>query len=184
MSFVLLMVCAAAGGMAFGVAEERRKIMDIIGLGVRSTYQREASEKNQDRVRGSGFSDYLSARTQKGQTSRDAYVPSVRQEAIGCELYERQGVGARDTVGDSEEGITNYADREETGGVSSKTNIIVKSDGSRVLMVTMNIGGMETNMSIKISEATDMQDDSNSPNNTTQQGQAAGYMPDGDMAEN
>ncbi len=81
-------------------------------------------------------------------------------------------------------GNTNYVDREETGDRSSKTNIIVKPDGSRVLVVTMNIGGMETNMSIKISEATDMQNDSNSPNNTTQQGQATGYMPDGDMAEN
>ncbi len=48
-------------------------------------------------------------------------------------------------------GNINYADREETGDGSSKTNIIVKPDGSRVLVVTMNIGGMETNMSLKIS---------------------------------
>jgi len=158
--------------------------MDITGLGIRSTYQREASEKDQGRVRGSGFSDYLSARTQKDQASRDDYVPSVRQEVFGCETYQRQGVKADDTVGDSEEGNTNHADKRETGDTSSKTNIIVKPDGSRVLVVTMNIGGMETNMSLQISGPTDMQNDSNSPNNITQPGQAAGYMLDGDLAEN
>ncbi len=152
--------------------------MDIIGLGVRSTYQRETSEKNQDRVRGFGFSDYLSVRTRKDQASRDAYVPSVRREAIGCETYQRQGARAGDTVEDSEEGNTNHADREDVKDTSSKTNIIVKPDGSRVLVVTMNIGGMETNMSLKISEATDMQNDNNSPNNAMQQEQTTGYMTD------
>ncbi len=158
--------------------------MDITGLGVRSAYQRGASEKNQDRVKGSVFSDYLSVRTHKDQASKDDYVPSVRREVFGCETYQRQGVRADDTVGDSEEGNTNHADREDAKDTSSKTNIIVKPDGSRVLVVTMNIGGMETNMSLQISGPTDMQNDSKSPNNTRQPGQATGYMLDGNMAEN
>lgn len=45
-------------------------------------------------------------------------------------------------------------DNEESG---SKTNIIVKPDGSRVLMITMSLGGMETTMSIEISKPTEMQ---------------------------
>lgn len=45
-------------------------------------------------------------------------------------------------------------DKEET---VSKTNIIVKPDGSRILLVTMNFGGMETTMSIEISKPTEIQ---------------------------
>lgn len=35
----------------------------------------------------------------------------------------------------------------------------MKTDGSRVLMITMNIGGMETTMSLEISKPTNMQND-------------------------
>ena len=41
----------------------------------------------------------------------------------------------------------------ETG---TKSDIIVKPDGSRVLVVTMNVGGMQTTMSIEIAKPTDM----------------------------
>ena len=46
----------------------------------------------------------------------------------------------------------------------SKTNIIVKADGSRVLMITTKIGGMESVMSLEISKSTDMQNNSNFSN--------------------
>ncbi|MCI8482880.1 MAG: hypothetical protein HFH41_00905 [Lachnospiraceae bacterium] len=39
------------------------------------------------------------------------------------------------------------------------TEIIVKPDGSRVLVMTMHIGSMETTMSMEISKPTDMQND-------------------------
>ena len=42
----------------------------------------------------------------------------------------------------------------------TETDIIVKPDGSRVLVVTTNVGGMETTVSLKISEPTDMPNDS------------------------
>ncbi len=50
------------------------------------------------------------------------------------------------------------------------TNIIVKPDGSRVLVVTTTIGDMETTMSLEISKPTDM------PNGTSEEerGQAEG----------
>lgn len=38
----------------------------------------------------------------------------------------------------------------------TKTEIIVKPDGSRVLVTTMSIGGMETTMSLEISKPTKM----------------------------
>lgn len=44
------------------------------------------------------------------------------------------------------------ADNQES---ETKTDIIVKPDGSRVLVVTMSIGGMETTMSLEISKPTD-----------------------------
>lgn|SRR5574344_2110383 len=38
---------------------------------------------------------------------------------------------------------------------TTDSNIIVEADGSRVLVVTMKIGGVESTMSIKISDPTD-----------------------------
>ena len=43
-------------------------------------------------------------------------------------------------------------DKQES---DSKTDIIVKPDGSRVLVVTMSIGGMKTTMSLEISKPTE-----------------------------
>lgn len=51
---------------------------------------------------------------------------------------------------------------EEDAQSKTNTEIIVKPDGSRVLMVTINIGGMESTMSLKISEPTDL------PNNNSE----------------
>ncbi len=45
------------------------------------------------------------------------------------------------------------ADKQES---ESKTDIIVKPDGSRVLVMTMSIGGMETTMSLEISKPTEV----------------------------
>ena len=43
-------------------------------------------------------------------------------------------------------------DKQES---ESKTEIIVKPDGSRVLVMTMSIGGMETTMTLEISKPTE-----------------------------
>ena len=45
------------------------------------------------------------------------------------------------------------ADRQES---ETKTEIITKPDGSRVLVMTMSIGGMETTMSLEISKPTEV----------------------------
>lgn len=60
----------------------------------------------------------------------------------------------------------NPAGSQEPG---TKTEIIVKPDGSRVLVMTMSIGGMEATMSMEISKPTQM------PNGYS--GQDASHMP-------
>ncbi len=52
------------------------------------------------------------------------------------------------------------AEEEES---ETKSEIIVKPDGSRVLVVTMQVGGMETTMSLEISKPTAMQNDCSMP---------------------
>ena len=46
-------------------------------------------------------------------------------------------------------------EQEDKQESESKTEIIVKPDGSRVLVMTMSIGGMETTMSLEISKPTE-----------------------------
>ena len=49
-------------------------------------------------------------------------------------------------------GAIQQVDRQES---ETKTEIIAKPDGSRVLVMTMSIGGMETTMSLEISKPTE-----------------------------
>ena len=53
--------------------------------------------------------------------------------------------------------LHNNGELEQAGSQESETTteIIVKPDGSRVLMMTMSIGGMETTMSLEISKPTE-----------------------------
>ncbi|AOT72297.1 hypothetical protein [Geosporobacter ferrireducens] len=51
--------------------------------------------------------------------------------------------------------LEEYNALTESQESETSTNIIVKPDGSRVLVVTMNIGGMETTMSMEISKPTE-----------------------------
>lgn len=52
--------------------------------------------------------------------------------------------------------LTAAEDEPENETSETKTDIIVKPDGSRVLVITMKIGGMETTMSLEISKPTDI----------------------------
>ena len=51
------------------------------------------------------------------------------------------------------------SEEQEEEDSRTDTEIIVKPDGSRVLVVTMNVGGTETSMTLKISEPTAMPND-------------------------
>lgn len=52
-----------------------------------------------------------------------------------------------------------YQNMRQENGNGTDTEILVKPDGSRVLVMTMHIGSMETTMSMEISKPTDMQND-------------------------
>ena len=54
------------------------------------------------------------------------------------------------------------ADRQES---KTKTDIIVRPDGSRVLVMTMSIGGMETTMSLEISKPTEAPNENSKQDN-------------------
>ena len=71
------------------------------------------------------------------------------QDAVFADLPEEdEKVRKQDALQEQEDS------REEAGG--SQTQIVVKPDGSRVLMVTTRVCGMETTTSLKISDAGDM----------------------------
>lgn len=59
----------------------------------------------------------------------------------GCARYEKT--------------LEEYSESKESQESETSTNIIVKRDGSRVLVVTINLGGMETTMSLEISKPTE-----------------------------
>lgn len=62
--------------------------------------------------------------------------------------------------------------KKEIDKAETDTDIIVRPDGSRVLVVTMSVGGMETTMSLEISKPTDM------PNEIRQDGADGSQTPD------
>ena len=64
------------------------------------------------------------------------------------ERSEEEKVREQDVLSEKED------EAEESGG--SQTQIVVKPDGSRVLMVTTRVCGMETTTSLKISDQTSL----------------------------
>ena len=62
--------------------------------------------------------------------------------------------------------------KKEIEKAETDTDIIVRPDGSRVLVVTMSVGGMETTMSLEISKPTDM------PNEIRHDGADGSQTPD------
>lgn len=68
-----------------------------------------------------------------------------------------------------EKALEEYSASKESQESETNTNIIVKPDGSRVLIVTMNIGGMETTMSLEISKPTEFANEHTSDDSETNQ---------------
>lgn len=64
----------------------------------------------------------------------------------------------KDFSEDSKAAEGEESDTADTASKESETNsnIIVKPDGSRVLVITTSVGGMETQMSLEISKPTDL----------------------------
>lgn len=58
-----------------------------------------------------------------------------------------------------EERLDKEPEPKQNSQSETDSDIIVKPDGSRVLVVTMNLGGMASTMSLKISDPTSMPND-------------------------
>lgn len=154
--------------MGFSVTEKS------IGYGWEHIYQ-----KNN----GAGRSGAASAEAYLGQLHKRGRERSVSSgQTSAMELYERmrrfQAAEEEKEPGTDapvEEACQNAWTKEETAtakdiepaSVAGKdaqeeedsktdTEVIVKPDGSRVLVVTMNVGGTETSMTLEISEPTGM----------------------------
>ena len=100
---------------------------------------------------------------------------NTTHQASVLDVYHSMGSVAKNASGwedrfkknghDEEERVLADEESEQTADQESETNteIIVKPDGSRVLVMTMSVGGMQTTMSLEISKPT------KAPNETSSQ---------------
>lgn len=101
----------------------------------------------------SSFQDYFEKLTcSEKDSNKDRFIKSRSLEPGDTGIYSKA------------DAIKDKADEQES---ETKSNIITNPDGSRVLMITMKIGGMETTMNIEISKPTEFQNDNG---NETEQG--------------
>lgn len=128
--------------------------MGINGIGADYSAWRETG-KVQKNGSGVGFASRMAdmVGTNASESDWKTNVVSGRNNYVGGNTANIYGMGvySRKDILVSQESET-------------KTEIIVKPDGSRVLVMTMSIGGMETTMSLEISKPTE------APNENSKQG--------------
>ena len=83
-------------------------------------------------VSGMGYHPYASKNSNKKTTSTESYADKIQKEKEKTEEQE---------------------ERQES---KTRSDIIIKPDGSRVLVLTMSVGGMETTTCLEISKPTHM----------------------------
>ncbi len=121
--------------------------MSVNGIG-RNYYQNNVSANKYNRSRAGQFCPQKQA--------AEAPAPAgTRQNANVQDIYDALK-STNPLIEQEDSGVTDeeleQADKQES---ESKTDVIVKPDGSRVLVMTMSIGGMETAMSLEISKPTE-----------------------------
>ena len=89
---------------------------------------------------------------QKQETEVSA-PEDTRQNANVQDIYK--ALKSKNPLLEQEDVSDEELKQEDKQESESKTDIIVKPDGSRVLVMTMSIGGMETTMSLEISKPTE-----------------------------
>lgn len=83
-----------------------------------------------------------------GEAARSASAQDIYEAYKARNSYQERVVKEEDSASDEE--ASSDLDEQETD-----TEIIVKPDGSKVMMTTIRVGGMETVMSVEIAKATD-----------------------------
>ena len=121
--------------------------MSVNGIG-QNYYQNSISTNKYNRSKAGQL--YLQKQTAEKSTPVD-----TRQNANVQDIYE--AFKSTNPLMRQEDSIVSDEEVEQVDGQESetKTEIIVKPDGSRVLVMTMSIGGMETTMSLEISKPTE-----------------------------
>lgn len=124
--------------------------MSVLGVnGALARAYQYANRTQKAAASGTSFTEQLQKTEEAANTSKvDIYTEYLRQKygaGVSIPLLEQE-----DNDVSNEE-----LDQEDKQESESKTEIIVKPDGSRVLVMTMSIGGMETTMSLEISKPTE-----------------------------
>ena len=120
--------------------------MSVNGIG-HNYYQNNAATNKHNKSRVGQFYP------QKQETEVSA-PEDTRQNANVQDIYK--ALKSKNPLLEQEEDVSDEELKQEDKQESeSKTEIIVKPDGSRVLVMTMSIGGMETTMSLEISKPTE-----------------------------
>ena len=120
--------------------------MSVSGIG-HNYYQNNVATNKHNKSRGGQFYP------QKQETEVSA-PEDTRQNANVQDIYK--ALKSKNPLLEQEEDVSDEELKQEDKQESeSKTEIIVKPDGSRVLVMTMSIGGMETTMSLEISKPTE-----------------------------
>ena len=121
--------------------------MSVSGIG-QNYYQNNAATNKHNKNRVGQFSP------QKQETEVSA-PEDTRQNANVQDIYK--ALKSTNPLLEQEDNDISDEElkQEDKQESESKTEIIVKPDGSRVLVMTMSIGGMETTMSLEISKPTE-----------------------------
>lgn len=87
----------------------------------------------------------------------DGYNITKRKDISGKEGQKEDfpGIDGQDTDDFASGCLTADVSEQDEQELASDSQIIVKPDGSRVLIVTTRIGGVQTTMSLRISDPTD-----------------------------
>lgn len=95
---------------------------------------------------------------------RKPCTDTIAQASV-MDIFDRLKKGGRNIPsGDASAGEPRPEEgRNQTAGQETEseteTQVIVRPDGSRALLMTMSVGGMKTTMSLELSKPTDMQND-------------------------
>ena len=106
----------------------------------------------------------------------------VKQNKVQDQLESLRGQA---TLEEDKSASESSKHKEDSTEEESKTDtqILVRPDGSRVLLIKVMVAGMETTMSLKLSEATKMQNDSHSQEQESVQGSGEEHLEIAEMAE-
>ena len=146
--------------------------MSVNGIG-QNYYQNYISTNKYNRSKAGQFypQKHVAEASAPAGTRQNASVQDI-YEALKSRVSNENVKEQEDNAVSDEE--LEKVDRQES---ETKTDIIVKPDGSRVLVVTMSIGGMETTMSLEISKPTE------APNENSKQ-DTENNMPSADAETN